>query len=80
MKKEGPMSKNDLPTTGDRLYGGNGGIHFFGERVIAAPLGSTTDLRLDVAASLSCHIWAISSTLGPPFYICPSCKNSAPKT
>ena len=48
--------KHYLPTTGDRLYGGNGGIHFFGERVIAAPLGSTTDLRLDVVASLSGHI------------------------
>ena len=82
MKKEGPMSKkkHDLPTTGDRLYDGNGGTHFFEEYAIAAPLDSTTDLRLGVAASLSGRTWVALSTLVPPFYVGPSYRSNGPKT
>ena len=53
------MGLNHLPTTGDPSYDGNGGIHFSGGPAIAPPLGSTTDLRLDVVANMSGSIWAV---------------------
>ena len=52
------MGLNHSPTTGDPSYDGNGGTHFSGGHVTAPPLGSTTDLRPDVAASMSESIWA----------------------
>ena len=58
MRKKGVLEKNHSPTTGDPSYDGNGGTHFSGGHAVAPPLDSTTDLRLDVAASLSNRIWA----------------------
>ena len=52
------LEKNHSPTTGDPSYDGNGGTHFSGGHAAAPPLGSTTDLRPDVVASLSGRIWA----------------------
>ena len=57
-KKTCGFEKNHSPTTGDPSYDGNGGTHFSGGHAVAPPLDSTTDLRLDVAASLSNRIWA----------------------
>ena len=52
------MGLNHSPITGDPSYDGNGGIHFSVGHAAVPPLDSTTDLRPDVAASLSGRIWA----------------------
>ena len=56
-KKKGGL--HPLPTTGDPSYDGNDGSHFSGGHAAAPPLGSTTDLRPGVAASMSESIWAV---------------------
>ena len=58
-EKKKKMGLNHSPTTGDPSNDGNGGSHFSGGNAVAARLGSTTDLRPDVAASLLGHIGAI---------------------
>ena len=58
MRKRKKMGLYHSPTTGDPSYDGNGGIHFSGGHAVAPPLGSTTDLRPGVAASMSGSIWA----------------------
>ena len=56
-KKKGGLHHS--PTAGDPSYDGNGGSHFSGGHATEPPLGSTTDLRLDVAANMSGSIWAV---------------------
>ena len=77
-KKKGGLHHS--PTSGDPSYDGNGGTHFSGGHAAAPPLGSTTDLRPDVVASLSGRIWATPWTPAPPSFVGPWCKSNGPKT